>query len=56
MYRSVRLVCFSLNEARTLKAKTLTYGLAPVKSPFETCFLEVKANMSYVRYCNSGEN
>ena len=27
MYCSVRLICFSSNEAHALKAKTLTYGL-----------------------------
>ena len=27
MHRSVRLVCFILNEAHALKAKTLAYGL-----------------------------
>ena len=54
MYRSVRLVCFPLNKARTLKAKNVHFW-SSVKSPLETCFLEVKANM-YVRYCNSSEN
>ena len=47
-YRSMRLVCFRVNEACTLKPKIFANGLF-VKSPFETCFLEVKAKM-YVRY------
>ena len=54
MYRSVRLVCFPLNKAHALKAKNVHFW-SSVKSPLETCFLEVKANM-YVRYCNSGKN
>ena len=51
---SVRLVCFSLNEARAQYSTVQS----SVKNPFETCFLEVKANMLYLRYCtcNSSEN
>ena len=54
MYRSLRLVCFRLNEAHALKAKKLRLW-SLVKSLFETCFFFFYSNM-YIRYCNSGEN
>ena len=44
-YRSmhwVRLVHFQVNKACALKAKNVHFW-SPVNSPFETCFLEVKA-------------
>ena len=38
----VRLVHFHVNKAHALKAKNVHFW-SPVNSPFETCFLEVKA-------------
>ena len=43
----MRLVHFRISEAHVFKAKMFTSGLSLFYSPFETCFLEVKA------ICNS---
>ena len=44
----VRLVHFCISEAHVFKAKMFTSGLSLFYSPFETCFLEVKARYIYV--------
>ena len=49
----VRLVHFHVNKAHALKAKNVQFW-SPVNSPFETCFLEVKAR--HIIICNSGES